>query len=169
MKVLAYLCRMKHTCFVLLLIFLFAGSCTNVGNKLYKFEAATLSGKKISDESLKGKITVIKIWATWCGPCVMEIPHLNELEKKYHSDTNIVFLAITDDSSEKIRNFLSSHQFAYEHVTDARKLKHLFQRGPVKTIPEHIVIDPELNIVFDESGSSPDIAAKLDSVISEIN
>src|SRR5262245_49193444 len=56
-------------------------------------------------EKLKGKVVVIEFWATWCGSCIREIPHLNQLASQL-SNEPIVFLSITDDSEEQLRGFL---------------------------------------------------------------
>jgi uncharacterized protein (TIGR03435 family) len=58
-------------------------------------------------ERLRGKVVVIEFWATWCGPCIGQIPHLNQLADELSSQP-IVFVSITDDSEEKLRGFLKS-------------------------------------------------------------
>ena len=55
--------------------------------------------------ALKGKAVVLVFWATWCGPCVAAIPHLNELAVQY-KDKPIVFLAITPEDRSEIEPFL---------------------------------------------------------------
>ena len=49
----------------------------------FSFELKDLEGKKLSSAELKGKVVLVDIWGTWCGPCRIEIPHLVELQKKY--------------------------------------------------------------------------------------
>jgi len=49
----------------------------------FSFDLKDLEGKKLSLSALKGKVVLVDIWGTWCGPCRMEIPHLVELQKKY--------------------------------------------------------------------------------------
>ena len=63
------------------------------------------SGASTDWEKLKGKVVVIEFWATWCGSCIGEIPHLNQLADQL-SNEPIVFVAITDDSEERLRGFL---------------------------------------------------------------
>src|ERR1039458_7098462 len=55
--------------------------------------------------ALKGKAVVLEFWATWCGPCVMAIPHLNELAVQF-KDRPVVFLSITAESRAEIEPFL---------------------------------------------------------------
>src|ERR1044071_258839 len=55
--------------------------------------------------ALKGKVVVLEFWATWCGPCVAAIPHLNELADKL-KDEPIQFIAITAEDEKVVRSFL---------------------------------------------------------------
>jgi peroxiredoxin len=144
---------------------LMLGCSNNAGKKVPEFTAQTLSGKTISSSELKGKIVVIKIWATWCGSCISEIPQLNQLVEKYKNDTNVVFLAITDDKQEKIEAFLKRVPFDYQQIVDRKDIKLQFQPGMRKEIPKHMIVDQNLNIVFDESGDISNIAQALSEKI----
>ena len=128
----------------------------------------TLTGKTIKSEELKGKIVVINIWATWCGSCIAEIPQLNKLAEKYQHDSSIVFLAITDEGEEKVQKFLKQMPLKYNHITDAKELKEIFQPGIRKEIPEHMVIDRDRNIVFDMSGGSEKTGEILSGKMEEL-
>ena len=59
-----------------------------------------INGKEFSLASLKGKYVYIDVWATWCGPCRQEIPHLKVLEEKFHGK-NIHFVSISVDNRQK--------------------------------------------------------------------
>ncbi len=154
-------------------LFLFAliasiSSCSSTGKPLPEINATTLAGKEITNEGLKGKITVIKLWATWCGPCLREIPELNELVDQYKTDTNVVFVAITDDTRATIEKFLSVREFNYQQVTDAKELSGKLHKGLVQYIPEHIVVDQQGNVVFDEIEPPLGIKDTLISVIESL-
>ncbi len=58
-------------------------------------------------EKLKGKVVVIEFWATWCTPCIGEVPHLNQLAAEL-SGQPVVFVSITDDSEERLKRFLKT-------------------------------------------------------------
>lgn len=64
------------------------------------FNILNINGEKVTLESLKGKIVYIDIWATWCGPCRGEIPHLAKLEEEFHSK-DIAFVSISVDKNKK--------------------------------------------------------------------
>jgi uncharacterized protein (TIGR03435 family) len=61
-----------------------------------------------SFEEFAGKTVVLEMWATWCGPCVAAIPHLNELAEKF-KDQPVVFLSVTDEEPEVVEYFLKKH------------------------------------------------------------
>ncbi len=136
-------------------------TCSKTGSQLPAFEAKTLNGKEINSQHLKGKIVVIKLWATWCGPCRNEIPELNELCREFSNDTNIVFLAITDDKPETIKAFLDRTPFYYQHITNAETLKNRLHSSVAHYIPEHLVISPNGEIVFDQAEPEGDIKSIL--------
>lgn len=62
-------------------------------------------GAKMDAGSLRGKVVVLEFWATWCGPCVAAIPHMNELADKF-KDKPVQFIAITAEDETTIKNFL---------------------------------------------------------------
>lgn len=62
-----------------------------------KFEFASIDGQNVSIDNLKGKVLYIDIWATWCRPCLQQLPAMKELEEKYR-DTDVQFVSISVDS-----------------------------------------------------------------------
>src|SRR5690606_3035773 len=58
-------------------------------------------GKTVSLKSLKGKVVFINFWATWCPPCIHEMPSINELKKTFKGNDNIVFLMVDVDNNIK--------------------------------------------------------------------
>ncbi len=64
------------------------------------FKYKDINGKIVGLEDMKGKNVYIDVWATWCGPCKREIPHLQELEKEFHGK-NVEFVSISVDTPDK--------------------------------------------------------------------
>lgn len=67
--------------------------------------------ERLTLADLKGRLVLVDFWATWCGPCVAGIPHLNALQKKYADDLTIV--SFTDQSRRGIENFLKQQSIDY--------------------------------------------------------
>ena len=62
------------------------------------FEVTTLDKRVMRFSELKGKVVVLNFWATWCGPCVVEMPHFQTTARKYKDNTKVIFIAISLDA-----------------------------------------------------------------------
>lgn len=71
-----------------------------LGRQVESFSLVGADGKKIGPDSLKGKITAIDVWATWCGPCKIAMPKFDQVARKYTDAEDVQFLAVSiDDQS----------------------------------------------------------------------
>lgn len=87
--------------------------------KAEKFIIQTLAGKRITLNKLlaEGKPIVLDIWATWCGPCRQEIPHLVEIAEKYRQDGLIVIGLTTEDPAthrQAVKDFAKQYGMTYQ-------------------------------------------------------
>lgn len=140
-------------------------SCSNVGEELPQFELKTLEGTTITQNDLQGKITVIDVWATWCGNCRNERSALNMLAEKYKDNPSVVLLAVADESPEKVAAFLQKYPFQFTHIPDGIALTDALKTRLVKTYPQHIVLDQQLRVIYEYSGELSSANTVLDSVI----
>jgi len=116
------------------------------------------NGEKTSLKDLKGKYVYVDVWATWCGPCIAEIPALKEVEKNYHGK-NIAFvsLSIDDDRShggswekanEDWKKFVADENLGGIQLFAPKGWQSEFVRSyRINGIPRFILIDPNGNIV----------------------
>ena len=108
------------------------------------------NGGTTSLDDLKGKYTYIDIWATWCGPCIREIPSLKKIEKQYHGK-NIQFLSISIDAMKDHQKWkdmvkekeLGGIQLFADNVWESKFIADYYVKG----IPKFILLDPQGNIV----------------------
>ena len=85
-----------------------------------------IDGKTISSDSLKGKVVLINFWATWCGPCVVEIPDLVELQATYHDHLVVLGMSEDENGEALVRKFAADHQINYPLVMSTPELPALF-------------------------------------------
>ena len=94
-------------------------------------------GKK-SLSALKGKVVVLEFWATWCAPCVAEIPHLNQLSEEFR-DKQVQFISVTDESEDIIAPFLKRQEMKSWIGLDTDRS--VFEAYGVRGIPRTFLID----------------------------
>lgn len=126
------------------------------------FTTKDIKGNTIKLSDLKGKIVVLNFWFTSCKPCIEELPELNKIQKKYESNTNVVFISITFDSKKKVDKFLKKYDLNFLKVTDARDLCNLFE---IKGYPTNLIIDQNGYIYDSIMGGNEGIEDYLTIVI----
>lgn len=132
--------KISSIIFVAAVIFIFAMMVKSyiVGTQIdiYEFDATSLSGEKLQKEQLENKVVVLNLWATWCKPCVQEMPIIDELYQSI--DPNLIqFVLATDDSQGKAITFSEKHQLSAPIYLSEKKFKEL----SVQTIPVTIIYD----------------------------
>ena len=102
-----------------------------------------------NDKNFEHKFIVIEFWATWCGPCLDAVPHLNELQEKFKSNNDLVFISMTNEKPEKIQATLDRIDFNTIVVSDQSKKTHKdleVEKNGVMMIPITILIDNNGNV-----------------------
>ncbi|WP_338467802.1 TlpA disulfide reductase family protein [Novosphingobium sp. ZN18A2] len=83
------------------------------GEAMPDFTFADPSGRTLRLTELEGKPVLINLWATWCGPCVVEMPMLDELAGKYAGKLRVVTVSQDMQGAAKVAPFFSSHPFKH--------------------------------------------------------
>ena len=140
------------------------------GNPSPTFEYENHKGGTTSLADLKGKYVYIDVWATWCGPCIREIPALKEIEGQYHGK-NIHFVSISIDEPkdyEKWRAMVTDKSLVgIQLMADNNWESKFVKEYGILGIPRFILIDPQGNIVSADAPrpSNPQLKATLDSLL----
>ncbi len=112
-----------------------------VGKAAPEAESVLLDGKKVKLSDYKGKVVLLDIWATWCGPCRAMIPHEREMVAK-HKDKPFVLVSVSaDDKKETLEKFLETEKMPWVHWWDNGPESMVLKSFRVKAFPTLYAID----------------------------
>ena len=100
-----------------------------------------LSGQQVALADLRGKVTLINFWATWCGPCRSEIPDLVELQDRYGDHLQIIGVSLDEGGPEVVQSFADEFAMNYPVVMTTAEITKRFPG--VFALPTTFVIDAE--------------------------
>jgi thiol-disulfide isomerase/thioredoxin len=152
---------MNQAYFTILIFSLLFASCTEKQSESTK-TAASVSTKKKSEfdkiklndlngnsldlHQYKGKTIFINFWATWCKPCIQELPSIEKAMEKV-KDKEVIFLFASNEAVEEIEQFQKNHAYKFHYV----QLENLEELN-IMTLPATYIFNPEGNLVFSEMG-----------------
>ena len=123
-----------------------------------------LNGGTLKLESLKGKVALVDFWATWCVPCLSEIPMFNQLKKDYQArGLEVIAISLDEEGAAKVKPFVKAHPMDYTQVIGDQSTAPAFKVDD-STLPVTILIDKQGRIRFRHIGIT-----KKDVFESEIN
>ena len=125
-----------------------------------------IDGTTTKLKDLQGKVVILDFWATYCPPCLEEIPHLKELQKKYGKENlEIIGLHVGgDDYRPKVPAFVEKLKIDYPLATPESELTR-FIFGARDDIPQTAIFDRKGKLVKKIIGFSSDIKKDLDAII----
>ncbi len=123
----------------------------NIGKQAPDFELSALDGKKVKLSDFKGRPVLINFWATWCGPCKIEMPWFIDLKKRYESQGfEIIGIAMEDTENEKIDEFVKKMGVNYLILKGKNSVADAY--GDVQGLPTSFYVDREGKIVAQHAG-----------------
>jgi len=138
------------------------GEGSIVGNKANDF-SFQLNGKPAHLSDLRGKVVVLNFWATWCPPCVQEMPALSRLHQQIISSGGMVLGISVDDDEAKFQKFLQDYQITFPNYRDSSK--NIPASYGSFMYPETYIIDREgkiaRKIIGPQVWDSPEMVAYL--------
>ncbi len=146
-----------------------AKKSTASGMKCPDVTFSDIDGKPCRLSDHFGRVLYIDIWATWCGPCCMEIPYVEKLVEHYKNDPRIEFVSISTDSNrkaweEKVRK--DKPQWA-QYVTSAAENRELSKQWGVASIPRFLIINADGTICNNDAfrPSADDFIQRMDAIL----
>lgn len=134
---------------------------TAIGAISPDFTASTLDNSSIQLSQLKGKVVVMNFWFLACGPCIKEMPELNELVKKYQGK-DVEFIAVTFDKQDLVAESLKIRPFNYKQIVDAQNIIDLYK---ATAFPAHLILDKNGKVLFAQFGNNSKIIEHLTKII----
>jgi len=117
----------------------------------YNWVLRDISETDFDFNTAKGKVVVINFWATWCPPCIAEMPSLDLLYQNYKNNDDVVFLFVSNEKISVIKKFMSEKEFSFNVYQSLTEYPNEFD---VTSIPRTFVIDKKGKIVIDKSGAA---------------
>lgn len=123
----------------------------NIGKAAPDFELSDLDGKMVKLSDFKGRPVLVNFWATWCGPCKIEMPWFIDLKKKYEGQGfEIIGIAMEDTENEKISEFTKKMGVNYVILKGKNAVADAY--GDVQGLPTSFYLDREGKIVAQHAG-----------------
>lgn len=135
---------------------LFQPQLTHVDNATYQktsdFIVQNSTGTELRLAELKGKVVFINFWATWCPPCVAEMPSINSLYERLKKNKNIIFLSVdVDGNLKKSGEFMRRHHYSLPLY---RIIGSVPQNFVSNSIPVTVIIDKNGHLAARQNGSA---------------
>ena len=151
-------------------VFLFSCTTTAFGEDIPKNNITfrDINGKKQNLSDYEGEIVLMNFWATWCQPCIAEMPHLQALENELE---NFHVIAVSIDEARdasKIKPFIKSRGYTFTVTHDKdRSIYNTFSMN--SGIPYTVLFDKKGNVIFTHEGFSLGFADMIKKVVKKIN
>jgi peroxiredoxin/predicted negative regulator of RcsB-dependent stress response len=132
-----------------------------VGKPALSFTSEDINGKAVRLDAYRGKYVLIDFWATWCAPCIAELPRLQAAYRTYH-DAGFEIIGISlDESKTAVVDFARARNLPWPQLHNASGSADLVEGFGVSSIPATYLIDPEGNIIrLDVRGKALDETLK---------
>ncbi len=112
-----------------------------------EFTLTDASGAKVKLSDYKGKVVLLNFWATWCGPCALEIPWFEEFEQQYKSKGfEVVGVSMDDDGWAAIKPYIAEHKLNYRVLLGDDSVSQLY--GGLDALPTTYILDRDGRIAF---------------------
>jgi thiol-disulfide isomerase/thioredoxin len=136
------------------LVVLFLASATAVASETQKvenFSFKDIDGKVHQFSEYQGKWVIVNYWATFCGPCVAEIPALNSVAKRFKDKAVVLGMEAGETPTDELKQFMDQKKMAYPVIPTQDST--MFSLGLVYGVPTTFIVNPEGEIVDTHMGA----------------
>ena len=125
-------------------------SCASKEEKSFldKLDLKTLDGQPVTTNDLQGKMAFINVWATWCGPCLKEMPSI-ERAKTLLEDQDLIFIAISDEGAATVTQFINENEYTFDFALLGASIEAM----NIYSLPTSFLVDSKGNLVYEHTGA----------------
>ncbi len=128
--------------------------------KDYNWKLTSVGGDELDFSESKGRVTLVNLWATWCPPCVAEMPSLQKLYDHYGDKVDFYF--VSSETPEKLENFLQKKGYELPVYIESKSPPEILQS---RSIPTTYLISKDGKIVISETGAANWNSDKVHNII----
>ncbi|WP_321279959.1 TlpA disulfide reductase family protein [Marinifilum fragile] len=129
----------------------FKGSLLKNGDKVPEFTVTTLDGKEISIKDLKGKVVLINFFATWCGPCMKELPEVQKQLWPKFKNENFAMVSIgREHTKDELEKWNQKKAFTFPIAPDPKR--EVYSKFASQYIPRNFIVDKTGKIIWQGVG-----------------
>ena len=140
---------------------------SRLGHLAPGFKCSTVTGEDIDIRNLHGKVVLINFFATWCPPCNLELPALQDrIWKKYkHTDDFVLIVVGRDHNENAIIDFSAEKGFDMPFIADPNRV--IYNLFASQYIPRNIIIDRDGKVIFQNRGYTEKEFMMIEKILSE--
>jgi len=129
----------------------------------YNWALVNREGRSIDFKSMKGKVVLVNFWATWCPPCVAEMPGMQDLYDKYGDRVEFIFIA--RDEKDRVQRFISKNDYSFPVYFESSAPPEELRSN---SLPTTYLIDQAGQIRVDKTGAADWNSAKVHDLLEEL-
>jgi thiol-disulfide isomerase/thioredoxin len=129
------------------------------------FEVTALDGTHFNLDAMGGRVVLIDFWATWCGPCNEELPHVKKIAKEFAGEPLVILSVSWDSDDAKWRQFIQKNEMTWMQYRDANHA--LSTAFAVQSIPHYFIIDTDGGLTTEMVGSGSNVEGRLKKLIAK--
>ena len=123
----------------------------------FELEGILIDGTKVNLKDYRGKVIVLDYWATWCGPCIGDMPQLKQFHEGWHKERGVELIGISvDDDLVALKDFLEKEQLPWPNISEKlskeQNLPDSRERYKINAYPTTILIDQSGKVVRSGNG-----------------
>ena len=127
------------------------------------FEVVALDGTHFNLDAMGGRVVLIDFWATWCGPCNAELPHMKKIAKEFAGQPLVIISVSWDSDETKWKDFINKNEMTWVQYRDADH--HLSNVFGVQAIPHYFTIDSDGVLTAEMLGEGSNVEGKLKKLV----